>query len=116
MRRREFLGALGGAAVVGPRAVFAQQGERIRRIAVLAPLPATVWARFFEELRQLGFIEGDNLAVDRQGFDARYDQFPAIVAALLKDRPEAILCGGDASIRAMQAATTTIPIVALTDD
>jgi putative ABC transport system substrate-binding protein len=115
LRRRAFISLLGGA-VVWPVAARAQQGERMRRIGVLAPLPATVFAPFFSELRQLGFIEGQTLAVDRRGFDARYDQLFTIAAEIIKAGPEALLCGGDAAIRAAQTATSNIPIVAITDD
>jgi ABC-type uncharacterized transport system substrate-binding protein len=114
MRRREFITFLGGATA-WPLAVRAQP-ERTRRIGVLAPLPATVFAPFFSELRQFGFIEGQTLAVDRRGFDARYDQLSIIATEIMKAGPEALLCGGDAAIRAAQTATSNIPIVAITDD
>jgi putative ABC transport system substrate-binding protein len=116
VRRREFITLLGGAAAAWPLAARAQQAGRVKRLAVLAPLPAIVWGPFFDELRQHGFIEGVNLAIDRRGFDAQYDQLRATVADLMNARPDAILCGGDAAIRAVQAATINIPIVALTDD
>jgi putative ABC transport system substrate-binding protein len=120
MKRREFILAFGGAAaapsLLWPRTVRAQQADRVRRIGVLVPLPAIVWVPFFEELARQGFIEGQNLAVDRRGFDASYDRFSTIAAEVVRASPDAILCGGDAAIRAAQAATTTIPIVALTDD
>jgi putative tryptophan/tyrosine transport system substrate-binding protein len=116
MRRREFITLLGGPAATWPLAAYAQQPDRLRQIGMLVPLPASVFVPFFNELRQLGFIEGQNLAVDRRGFDARYDQFAPIAAVLANAAPEAIVCGGDAAIRAAQAATSTIPIVAITDD
>jgi putative tryptophan/tyrosine transport system substrate-binding protein len=120
MKRREFISLLGGAAAgslpLRPRAARAQQGERMRRIGVLVPLPVVIWSPFFEELARQGFIEGQNLAVDRRGFDASYDRFSAIVAQLVSANPDAIMCGGDAAIRAAQTATSTIPIVAITDD
>jgi len=115
LTRRELIAALGGAAAAWPIAARAQQ-LRFYRVAVLVPIPASVFTAFFDELRQHGFVEGQNLAVDRRGFDARYDRFPAIAAELVKAGPDAIMCGGDAAIRAAQAATATIPIVASTDD
>jgi putative ABC transport system substrate-binding protein len=115
VRRREFITLLGGAAAAWPLAARAQP-DRTWRIGVLAPLPATVFAPFFSELRQLGFIEGQTLAVDRRGFDARYDQLSAIAAEIMKAGPEVLLCGGDAAIRAAQTATSNLPIVAITDD
>jgi putative ABC transport system substrate-binding protein len=116
MNRREVITLLGGAAAAWPFSVRAQQSERVRRIGVLVPLPPPVFAPFFSELRQEGFIEGQNLAVDRQGFDAKYEQFPTVAAGIVKAGPDAILCGGDAAIRTAQAATSSIPIVAITDD
>jgi ABC-type uncharacterized transport system substrate-binding protein len=116
MKRRQFITLLSGAAAAWPLAARAQQPERMRRIGVLVPLPAIVWAPFFDELRQQGFVEGQNFAVDRRGFDARYEQFSMIVAAFENAGPDAILCGGDAAIRAVQAARMNIPIVAITDD
>jgi ABC-type uncharacterized transport system substrate-binding protein len=115
VKRREFMTLL-GAAATWPLAARAQQPERLSQIAMLVPLPASAFVPFFNELRQLGLIEGQNLAVDRRGFDARYDRFAAIAAVLVKAAPEAIVCGGDAAIRAAQVATSTIPIVAITDD
>jgi putative ABC transport system substrate-binding protein len=114
MRRREFVLALGGAAA-WPFAAHAQQGA-MRRIGVLVPLPPVAFAPFFKELGRQGFIEGQNLTVDRRGFDAQYDQFSAIAADLVRAGPDAILCGGDAAIRAAQAATSSIAVVAITDD
>jgi putative ABC transport system substrate-binding protein len=116
LKRREFIGLLSGAAAAWPLAARAQQTERTWRIGALAPLPATVFASFFSELRQHGFIEGQNLTVDRRGFDANYDQLSTIAAEIVKVGPEAILCGGDGAIRAAQIATSSIPIVAITDD
>jgi putative tryptophan/tyrosine transport system substrate-binding protein len=115
MRRRDFITLLGGGAAAWPIAARAQP-DRTWRIGVLAPLPATVFAPFFSELRQLGFIEGQTLAVDRRGFDARYDQLSAIAAEIMKAGPEVLLCGGDAAIRAAQTASSNLPIVAITDD
>src|SRR5215510_2760456 len=116
IRRREFITLLSGSMTAWPVAARAQQPEGLRRVGVLVPLPASVFVPFFNELGQFGFVEGQNLAVDRQGFEARYDRFAAIAVELVKAAPEAIVCGGDAAIRAAQAATSIIPIVAITDD
>ncbi len=106
---------LGGAALVAPNRLVGQP-SRTRRIAWLAPLPASTFTALFEELRQHGYVDGQNLTVDRRGFNARFDQFSTIAAELVKANPDAIICAGDAAIHAAQTATTVIPIVAATDD
>jgi putative tryptophan/tyrosine transport system substrate-binding protein len=116
MGRRQFITLLGGAAAAWPRGPMAQPATRVHRIGVLVPFPAGVLASFFDALRQLGFVEGQNLAIDGRGFVANYEKFPTIAAELVKAKVDAILCAGDAAIRAAQAATTTIPIIAGTDD
>ncbi len=88
----------------------------MRRISVLLPLPPNIMAGFFVELRQLGFVEGENLIVDRRGFSARYEQYPVLAAELVEAKVDAIMCGGEAAVRAAQAATRTIPILAIADD
>jgi putative ABC transport system substrate-binding protein len=115
--RRPFISMLGGAIVGLPLAARAQQPDsRVYRIAFLAPLPASAFSLFFDELRKQGFVEGQNLVIDRRGFEARYEQFPVLTAELVKAGPDAIICAGDSAIRGMQATTTSIPIVASTDD
>ena len=61
MKRRDFLGVLGGAAAAWPCVVRAEQSAaRVYRIGVLAPFPPGGLAGFFDGLRQLGFVEGEN--------------------------------------------------------
>jgi putative ABC transport system substrate-binding protein len=107
---------MGGAAIAWPRQLVAQPGERIYRIGVLVPFPVTVLEAWFAELRRLGFVEGQNLTVDRRGSGRSYGQLPTAAAELVKTELDAIICGGDEAIRAAQAATATIPIIASTDD
>jgi len=71
---------------------------------------------FFDELRQLGFVEGGNLIVDARGFAARTEQFPALAMELANAKVDAILCGGPDATRAAQHATRTIPILGNLDD
>ena len=115
MKRPAFIALLAGAAL-WPLTPSAQQGERVRRIGVLLPLPPGILAGFFDELGRLGFVEGRNLTVDRRGFSTPYEQYPAIATELAAAKVDAILCAGEAAIRATQAATQTIPILAVADD
>jgi hypothetical protein len=77
IRRRELFTLLGGAAVLTPSFVHAQEG-RIYRLGVLNTLgrQEPPFAPFFDELRQLGFVEGGNLIVDARGFAAN---FPVLI-------------------------------------
>jgi putative ABC transport system substrate-binding protein len=122
MRRREFIKAilyLGGASAFSQLGASAEEGERIYRIGILSLLPREVpqFAAFFDELRHLGFIEGQNVMVHPGGFGLHQDQLPAKAAELAQAKVDVILInGGGVTIRAAQQATTTIPIVGLADD
>jgi len=117
MKRRQFITLLGGAATAVPLLVSAQE-RRIYRLGVLNTLgrQGPPFAPFFDELRQLGFVEGENLIVDARGFAARTKQFPALAIELANSPVDAILCGGPDATRAAQRATRTIPILGNLDD
>jgi putative tryptophan/tyrosine transport system substrate-binding protein len=117
MTRREIIMLLGGA-VVWPLAVNAQEPGRAYRLGGLTPSPldGPHYNALFDELRRLGFVEGQNLTVDWRGYGFRIEQFPDIAVELVKAKVDVIYCAGDVAIRAAQQATTTIPILAVTDD
>ena len=71
---------------------------------------------FYNEMRRLGFVEGQNLSVDTHGYGLQIDQLVAHASEIVKNQVEVILCAGDPAIRAAQQATKTIPILAITDD
>jgi hypothetical protein len=102
MRRREFIGLLGSAAALPPLPVFSQEAARTYRIAVMTQSSRMTvnYIAFFDELRNLGFVEGRNLAVDPRGFAARPEQFPELAVLLVKSSIDALVCGGDEAIRA----------------
>jgi len=118
VRRREFILLLGGVAVAWPRAARAQQAERTWRLGGLhaAPHDAPHQVAVLEELQRLGFVEGQNLVVDRAGYGLTAEEFERHAAELVKARVDVIMAGGDAAVRAARRATTDIPILALTDD
>ena len=72
MRRRDFITVFGVVAIAWPLAVWAQEPSRGYRLAFVVPSPRQGPAAiaFFDELRRNGFIEGQNLAVVPEGFDA----------------------------------------------
>jgi ABC-type uncharacterized transport system substrate-binding protein len=96
----------------------AQPARRIHRIGCLFSAPETAphQMALLEGLRRSGFVEGENLSIDRRGYGLRPDQFEYHAAELVRTGVDVILAGGDPAVRAAQRATTTIPILALTDD
>ena len=71
---------------------------------------------FVAELQKLGFIEGQNLTVDRHGYGLPVERFAEVAQDHVKAHVDAILCGGEAAARAAQGATRTVPLVVLVDD
>jgi putative ABC transport system substrate-binding protein len=117
MRRREFIGLL-GASFLAPIAVKAQQAGRTYRLGVLLPLTqhAPINVAFLDEFRRGGFIEGQNLGVEWRAFAEHFDRMSLYAAELVKARVDVITTATDEAIRALQQATKTIPIIAITDD
>ena len=120
MRRREFLGVLGGAAVAWPLVAHAQQGQRVRRVGVLWPgasAPASPRLESFREgLREAGYIEGQNLIIELRYSRRGSQHLPELAAELVRLNVEVIQASGDYAPKIAQQATGTIPILAFTDD
>jgi putative ABC transport system substrate-binding protein len=117
MRRREFI-ALMGASVALPFAATAQQSGRTYRLGGVSGSPrnAPPAVAMSDELRRLGFIEGQNLTIDWRSYGPRADLIPELVAELVKAHVDVIYVAGDHATRAAQQATKTIPILAISDD
>ena len=113
MKRREFISLLGGAAAAWPLAASAQEpGGPIASVACNRnPRNGPHFVAFFDELRQFGFMEGQNLTGTGRGYGLHIDQFAEIAAEMVRAKVDVILCAGDVATRAAQQATTTIPIV-----
>src|SRR5207344_2901409 len=115
MRRRRFITLLGGAAA-SPFAAMAQEPGRTYHMGCLLPNPPNAYVAFFDGLRRRGFIEGQNLTVEYRTFGQHVDLIPQYAAELVKARVDVIVATGDETVRAIQKATKTIPIVALVGD
>jgi ABC-type uncharacterized transport system substrate-binding protein len=115
MRRREFIALVGGVAVAWARMANAQQAGRIYRIGMLETIsPALNTANydaFHQTLRQLGYIEGQNLVIEYRSADGRSERFPALAAELVGLRVDVIVTRGTPAALAAKQATVTIPVV-----
>jgi len=111
MRRRDLIALLGGAATLLPFAGHAQQGDKMRRIGILAAAPAHPIDSFRERLRELGWSEGQNVEFAYrwgEGDDIRY---PALAAELIALKVDVIVTWGAPAALAAKEATATVPIV-----
>jgi putative ABC transport system substrate-binding protein len=113
MRRRQFIALLGGAAAAWPLAARAQH---MPVIGVLGSPTAASWAARFAAfrngLKEAGFVEGQNLAIESRWADDHYDRLPGMAAELVRKRVSLIAAiGNNLPARAAKAATTQIPIV-----
>jgi putative tryptophan/tyrosine transport system substrate-binding protein len=114
MKRREFMALLGGAATL-PLAARAQQPSKIPRIGFLgnstAVLEANLVGPFRDRLRELGYEEGRNLAIEYRWAEGNYDRFPALAAELLAAKVDVIVTAGTPASLAVNKATSTVPLV-----
>ena len=112
MRRRDFIAALGGAAAY-PLAARAQQSP-VPVIGFVRSTPlsdaAHLVTAFREGLKEAGFIEGQNVAVEYRSADGQHDRLPAMTADLLR-RPVTLIVANAGAAHVIKAATTTVPIV-----
>jgi putative ABC transport system substrate-binding protein len=108
MKRRAFITLLGGAAA-WPLAARAQQSERMRRIGIIDN--AAIWDHFRQGLRDLGYIEGRNIAIEYRSAEGRPDRLVAAATELAHLPVDVIVTYGSAATQAAKQATTTIPIV-----
>ena len=116
MRRREFLGILGGAAA-WPVASKAQQAERVRRVGILTifgsddPEGQARRAVFEQTLGQLGWTVGRDLKIEIRQVGSDRDRLRRYAAELVALAPDVIFSLGSLPVASLQQATRTIPIV-----
>ena len=112
MRRREFFGLVGAAASL-PLTARAQQ----RAVPVIGyfhfatPDYAPTAATFLRGLKEAGFIDGQNVAIEYRWAEGHYERLPAMAAELVARKVDLIAAFGPPPAKAAKDATTTIPIV-----
>ena len=112
-RRRLLLGAV--VLITTPLASRAQLSAKTYRIGVLAPSSSPSAAPLYEELRlglrELGYVEGKNIAIEYRYAEGRFERFPELAASLVSMNVDVIVAVSTDAVVAAQRATTTIPIV-----
>ena len=114
-KRRRLVVALGTGALTAPFACFAQQQRsKVARIGLLDSAPGSAnWREALTVgLRELGYVEGKNMIIEQRWAEGgQYDRLPGLAAELVQMKMDVIVTGGMQAIRALQQATTTVPIV-----
>jgi len=121
-KRRDFIrmgiaGLGAGALLAAPLKVLAQQPNRVWRVGFLyfgSRKTARDTGRldaFLEQMKQLGYVQGKNLVLEEGYGDSNIDRVPALVAEMVRLKPDAIVATGGQTYRPLRNATSTIPIV-----
>jgi len=115
MRRRDFIGLLGGTATFIPLIAWAQQAVLIGVLnAASVESNASSYEAFRAALRQLGYVEGRNIRFEYRYADGFLDRLPALAEELVRLNPQVIVSGPLPANLAARKATATIPIVMAT--
>jgi putative ABC transport system substrate-binding protein len=112
--RRKFLATLGAAAAVWPLAARAQQPGKTPRVGYIragTPRNDPFREEFARGMRDLGYVEGRNIAYEFRQYGDDVESIPSLISDLLRAKVDIIVVGGTAALRAAQTATQSIPIV-----
>jgi ABC-type uncharacterized transport system substrate-binding protein len=115
MNRREFISLMGCTAAAWPIAARAQQTGKVSRIGYLGTsspsLERLLVDAFRQKLRDLGHVEGENIAIEYRWAEGRDDRLPGLAVELVRLQPNVIVTTGTPGTLAAKQATGTIPIV-----
>ena len=116
MERRGFMAVMAGGLLATPLAAEAQQAGKVYRIGLLdfsAPDPARQawWNAFRQQMRELGYVEGQNVSFEPRWAQGEDDRLPKLAAELVGLKVDLIVTAGSNAALAAKRATSTIPIV-----
>ena len=112
MGRRVFIGAVAGGLVAALFITFAQQPAKVPRIGVLGNLKGhPLWEDFRRGLRELGYVDGRDIAMEWRFAEGKPDRFPALAIELVQMKVDLIVASGTEAAQAAKQAASSIPIV-----
>src|SRR3979409_1315363 len=111
MRRRDFIALMASGIAVWPLGVRAQQPGKIWRIGFIAHRYEKFYDPLFQGLRELGYVEGQNLVVERRYADGHTERFQGFAEEMVRLKVDIIIVVTPPAALAARNATTTIPIV-----
>jgi putative ABC transport system substrate-binding protein len=117
IRRREFVGGLGGVVFGWPLAANAQQPNRARKLGILMPLAENDAesqrriAALMQMLRQFGWVDGKTIVIETRFAGGNPQSLPTLASELVRAKVDVIVTQAAQPVEALRAATTTIPIV-----
>ena len=111
--RRSFIGSVAGVVLSSPAISLAQQPTKVPRIGVLANSESTAWDAFRRGLRELGYVDGQHVALEWRWADGKADRYPALAAELVQSKVDIIVTSSTPATLAAKQATSTIAILML---
>jgi ABC-type uncharacterized transport system substrate-binding protein len=112
MKRREFLGVLGGAVAAWPLAARAQQTGKVWRVGWLASVQVPGFrGAFAQGMRELGYAEGKDFVIELRSVEGNYERIPEVAAELARLKVDVIVTALSAALPILHRVITTIPIV-----
>jgi putative ABC transport system substrate-binding protein len=111
MRRRKFIALLGGSAVAWPLAALAQRPAKMWLIGFIAHGHVKAYDALIEGLRELGYVEGQNIIVERRYAEGRAERFQEFAREMVERKADVIVVVTTPAAQAVMKTTTTIPII-----
>ena len=94
-----------------PLSAPAQQVGKVSRIGILANVSGGIWSPFIEGLRDLGYVEGQNITIEFRSSEGKYERLPDLAAELVRLNVDVIVAAASENVVVAKQATRTIPIV-----
>ena len=111
--RRAFIGSVAGGLLGSPAITLAQQPTKVSRIGASCQLEGAAWDAFRRGLLELGYVDGQNVAMDWRWADGKADRYPALATELVQLKVDLIVTSSTPATLAAKQATSTIPILML---